>query len=185
MSSPVEVASPVGTADVASPAGTFTPTDPPVAVGREAVEGVARALIAQLNATTRTVRRATRGNLVGLVPLAASQAELLRLVVDRPGIRIGEAADALVLAPNTVSTVAKELLALGLVSRERDAADRRVARLHPTSAALDRVGRWQDARATVVAAALRRLGAADVEALLQAAPALARLADAVEAGDAA
>jgi hypothetical protein len=45
--------------------------------------------------------------------------ELLVLVVESPGIAVSAAADALALAPNTLSTLVSVLLRAGLIERGR------------------------------------------------------------------
>ena len=72
----------------------------------------------------RSVRRRVRQDWPH-APLPETHLELLRLVHDRPGLRVQEAAGALRLAPNTVSTLVNRLVAAGLVRRERCEDDRR------------------------------------------------------------
>jgi hypothetical protein len=54
------------------------------------------------------------------------------LVVESPGIAVSAAADALALAPNTLSTLVSVLLRAGLIERGTDGRDRRVAALRPS-----------------------------------------------------
>src|SRR5947209_18762945 len=61
--------------------------------------------------------------------LSAAQVELLLAVERRPAISVREAADRLSLAPNTISTLVRQLTGRGLMLREQDAEDRRVASL--------------------------------------------------------
>ena len=69
--------------------------------------------------------------------LSGAQLELLRVVRRNPGITVAESAQVLGLAANTVSTLVGQLLPLGVLVRERDASDRRVARLDLTPSARD------------------------------------------------
>ena len=79
-----------------------------------------------------------------------------------------------------MSTLVNELCRAGLLARVVDDADRRVARLSPTAAGLDRMAAWRDRRAEILAAALGDLGGPDREVLAVALPALERLIDALE-----
>src|ERR1700744_2032503 len=58
-------------------------------------------------------------------PLGAAQADPLRLVTARPGIRVSEAARELLLAGNSVSTLVNRLTKDGYLVRETDPEDRR------------------------------------------------------------
>jgi DNA-binding MarR family transcriptional regulator len=93
---------------------------------------------------------------------------------------VQEAAGALRLAPNTVSTLVNKLVSAGLLERRRDRRDGRAARLHLTRAAVQRIAAWRDRRQTLVAQAMGTLAAADREAIATALPALHRLVDALE-----
>ncbi|MDQ1042806.1 MarR family winged helix-turn-helix transcriptional regulator [Streptomyces sp. V4I2] len=108
--------------------------------------------------------------------LRGAEVELLRLVVDRPGIGISDAAKELYLAGNSVSTLVNQLSRQGYLVRETDPADRRAARLLPTPAAEARLSEWRRRRADLVRRQLARLDAADQEALHAAIPALRELA---------
>ncbi|MFJ9870780.1 MarR family winged helix-turn-helix transcriptional regulator [Streptomyces sp. NPDC101165] len=123
----------------------------------------------------RLVRRRLRGGLT-LPRLRGAEVELLRLVEARPGIGISEAARALHLAGNSVSTLVNHLVRDGYLIRETDPADRRAARLLLTEAAEQRLGDWQRRRAELVGRHVARLDEADREALHAALPALRKLA---------
>jgi len=113
----------------------------------------------------------------GTAPLPEAQLDVLRLVRARPGLRPQEAAEALGVVPNTVSTLLTALEAAGLLERRRDDADARAVRLQLTAAARARIASWQDRRQAVVTAALRSLTDADQDAVTRALPALSRLAE--------
>ncbi|MFY4722862.1 MarR family winged helix-turn-helix transcriptional regulator [Streptomyces sp. LaBMicrA B280] len=72
-------------------------------------------------------------------PLPEGQLALLRLVEEHAGITVRDAADALLMKPNNVSALVAQLTELGLLERRRDAVDKRVAHLHPTSVAMERL----------------------------------------------
>lgn len=124
----------------------------------------------------RLIRRRLRREMPA-PQLRGAEVELLRLVVDRPGIGISDAAKELYLASNSVSTLVNQLARQGYLARETDPADRRAARLMPTPAAEARLGEWRRRRADLVRRQVARLDEADLEALAAAIPALRRLAD--------
>ena len=113
-------------------------------------------------------------------PLSGAQVELVRLLRREPGLTVGEAAEALGLAGNTVSTLVRQLTDAAVLRREPDPADRRVARLHLTAAARRRIEGWRDHRAELAAQALAGLPDDDARALAAAVPALHRLVGALQ-----
>ena len=135
------------------------------------------ALVGELHRLLRRTasRRADR------TPLPEAQVELLLLVRARPGISGRDAARRLCTAPNTISTLVRDLTDVGLLTRERDPEDRRVVRLHLTAAARDRMADHERHRTTLLTAALADLPAADRAAVLAAVPALRHLLDALPA----
>jgi DNA-binding MarR family transcriptional regulator len=146
------------------------PAEPPPAITDEA-DRLAKAV----SDLRRITRRTIRGDWP-FSPLSPSQVELLRTVLDNPGIGVREAAELLRLAPNTVSTLVGSLTEAGLLTRTRDEHDGRAARLEVTPAASKRRAAWRDRRAHVIGAALRDLEAVDRESIARAVPALERLA---------
>jgi len=113
-------------------------------------------------------------------PLTEAELELLRLVASHRGCRVGDAAEVLGLAQNTVSTLVGRLVDRGLLERRVDARDPRAASLVMTPGAARRMGAWRRRRRLVVGRALAELDAADREAIRAAEPALARLVQALE-----
>jgi DNA-binding MarR family transcriptional regulator len=144
---------------------------PPAAANREAAE-----LLAAISAARRTARQAVR-KAWHEEPLPTAQSELLRLVADRPGITVAEAARELRLAPNTVSTLVGRLASQGLLGRERAQADARSVRLSVTGRARQRLADWRDLRADLTQIAILQLAEEDRRVLADAAPALRRLAE--------
>ncbi|MFF6982488.1 MarR family winged helix-turn-helix transcriptional regulator [Streptomyces sp. NPDC008343] len=124
----------------------------------------------------RLIRRRLRRDMTA-PQLRGAEVELLRLVVERPGIGISDAAKELYLAGNSVSTLVNQLARQGYLLRETDPADRRAARLLPTPAAEARLSEWRRRRADLVRHQVSRLDEPDRETLLAAVPALRRLAD--------
>ena len=143
--------------------------EPPAAITDDA-DRLAKAVSDLRRITRRTIRHDWPYS-----PLSPSQVELLRAVVDHPGIGVRDAAEYLNLAPNTVSTLVGSLTDAGLLTRERDERDGRAARLEVTAAASRRRAAWRDRRAHVIGAALGELEPVDREAITRAIPALERL----------
>ncbi|MER6061551.1 MarR family transcriptional regulator [Streptomyces sp. NPDC001792] len=123
----------------------------------------------------RLIRRRLRGGL-SVPRLRGAEVELLRLVESRPGIGVSDAAKALHLAGNSVSTLVNQLVRGGYLIRETDPTDRRAARLQLTEAAEKRLGDWKRRRAELVGRHVARLDDTDREALRAALPALRKLA---------
>jgi DNA-binding MarR family transcriptional regulator len=142
-----------------------------VAANRDAADLLA-AISAVRRTARQTVRRAWRDE-----PLPTAQSELLRLVADRPGISVAEAARELRLAPNTVSTLVGRLADQDLLGRERAQADGRSVRLRVTRKARRRIADWRDLRADLTQQAMAQLTAEDQGTLAQAVPVLLRLAE--------
>ena len=140
---------------------------------------LASGLLAVIGPLRRALRREGRRGLPG-DPLPASQAELLRLVRLQPGIGVREAAQQLGVAANTVSTLVNQLAAAGLLSRGRDPADGRAARLELTADARRRVALWRDQREQALISALQELDPGQREALERALPALHEILEELE-----
>ena len=111
--------------------------------------------------------------------LSGAQIELVRLVRRRPGLSVAEAAAALGLAPNTVSTLVGQLAETDVLERVSDPQDRRVARLTLTAHAKERVERWRDQRASATATAIAGLEPSQRAELERAIPIITRLAAAL------
>ncbi|HZU15169.1 MAG TPA: MarR family transcriptional regulator [Candidatus Dormibacteraeota bacterium] len=140
--------------------------------------GVARDLAEVVHRIRRLIRHRLRAEW-GASPLPEAQLEIVRLLRSRPGLRVQEAAGALGVAPNTVSTLVRQLEAAGLLERSGDEGDGRVTRLRLTPVAEERIARWHDARQALVAAALASLSEEDRRRIRDALPALGRLAQAL------
>jgi DNA-binding MarR family transcriptional regulator len=159
---------------------TATRPRPPADGGAASIDGgTAAELIDLVSGLRRSVRRRVRRDWSHR-PLTPSELELLMLVGERPGLRVREAASAIGVAPNTVSTLVGRLTAQGLLDRLPDEEDARAARLSLTAAATRRRDEWRDRRRDVVGAAMRDLAAADRSAIGAAVPALRRLLAALE-----
>ena len=82
--------------------------------------------------------------------LPRSELEIMRLLVRRPGLTVGEVARELGLQRTNASTGIRALVRRGLLASQRDEFDGRVARLTPTALAI----RYRDLREQAWAAAL-------------------------------
>jgi len=137
--------------------------------------------------TMASLRRATRRAAVRpeeLSSLTGAQLELVRLVRRRPGISVAEAAFELTLAPNTVSTLVKQLCETGFVVRTVDPADRRIARLDLRPDMRRKVDAWRDRRVEVLACAMSLLTADELRVVEDASALLLRMAEALGSPDA-
>lgn len=126
----------------------------------------------------RALQRAARANFDG-ESLSPTEVELLLLVAERPGCGVAAAASELGAAPNTVSTLIRKLVALGLLRREFSRGDRRVARLLLTEEAESRIERWRAQRADVLVDVLSQLDPAQQRSLQEAVPLLESLSAAL------
>ena len=108
--------------------------------------------------------------------LPASELEIMRLLVRRPGLSVNETAAELRLAPANVSTALRALEARGLLERRRDSDDGRVVRLQPTTAALAHRSEQELAWGNALAQALAALPEGDARRTLRATSALRALA---------
>jgi DNA-binding MarR family transcriptional regulator len=130
-----------------------------------------------------TLRRASRRAAqrpAELSNLTGAQLELVRLLRRRPGLSIADAARELRVAPNTVSTLVRQLADSGFVVREVDIVDRRVARLFLEPAMQRKVEAWRDRRVESVERALATLSPLERKRLESALPTLLALGSALE-----
>jgi DNA-binding MarR family transcriptional regulator len=118
-----------------------------------------------------------------LDPLAPSEIEVMRLLVDRPGLNLGEVAEELGLQPSNASATVRMLVARGLLERAPDESDGRVTRLFPTKEAA-RTGRIREHEwGRRLERHLAELSPEQVESLLAAVPALRALAAQLAPGE--
>lgn len=141
-------------------------------------ETVAQELSAALGRFHQVLRRAAVRR-AGRDMLPNAQVELLRLVQERPGVHVKDAAEALRMAANTVSTLVGELVDAGLLARTRSPDDRRTVRLDLTPAARERLAAYAANRHALVADALAKLTPQARRELAAATPHLRRLAELV------
>lgn len=140
---------------------------------------VADELLTALSAIRRAMRRHS-GRPAELSSLTTAQLELARVVRRSPGISTAGAAEAMRLAPNTVSTLIRDLASAGLLVRRTDPSDRRVARLELTDSWKRKIDAWRDRRVMGVDDAIKQLPPVDRRRIESALPALERLARELE-----
>lgn len=146
-------------------------------------QDAAVATAANLTEVVTRLRRVLRTSVRADIPwesLPMAQVELLQCVAERDGIRVGEIAGLLRLAPNSVSTLVAQLAEAGLVRRERDPADRRAAALRLTAAGEQAIAGWLQAHERRIGAAMEALADEDRAAIVAALPALRRLVQALD-----
>ncbi|MEV5705024.1 MarR family winged helix-turn-helix transcriptional regulator [Actinoallomurus sp. NPDC052274] len=144
----------------------------PVPAGPELADTVAR--------LRRAMRRAAR-TVDPANPLAVAQLELLSAVADEPGVRPGELARRLRLAPNSVTTLVNGLQAKGLIIRSAGHLDGRAVTLTLTDKGIEAVDEWKSANTSIIETALASLDDDHNRALSEALPALRELTQAVDA----
>lgn len=103
-----------------------------------------RRLIFLLNAGQRRVQRWIEGKMAAKGGLTAAQSGVLFYLGDKDGVLIGEAADALDLAPSAMTGLIDRMTRAELVERRADPKDGRAMRLHLTD-------KGRDARASAKA----------------------------------
>ncbi|MGV9263466.1 MarR family winged helix-turn-helix transcriptional regulator [Kitasatospora sp. NPDC003701] len=157
------------------------PTDPEAQVAPAEPPAPAIERARRLTDVVTRLRRALRSSIRTDYPwesLPMAQVELLQTLAAAP-LRVGELAARQRLAPNTVSGLVGKLLEAGFVDRQADPGDRRTARIALTPAGLRQLDDWRQAHERRIATALGTLTATDREAVMQALPALDRLARAL------
>jgi DNA-binding MarR family transcriptional regulator len=126
------------------------------------------------------LRRALRTSIRTDYPwesLPMAQVELLLALHDHQPARVGQLANLLRLAPNTVSGLVQVLVEAGLATRAPDPTDRRVAVVTLTEAGRAKLADWEQAHQQRIGNALNQLPTADQTTVRAALPALARLVD--------
>ena len=134
-----------------------------------------RALAVSMIDISSDVRRRSHND-TGVRPLSNGVLEILRVIEGQPGITVAEVAARLGRQFSNVSAQLRELVAAGLVTRVRDAADRRYVALHPTAESQRIKALLESAWADALAAASARLLPEEREQIAASLPALQRLA---------
>jgi DNA-binding MarR family transcriptional regulator len=136
-------------------------------------------LLDVMSALRRALRR-DAARPAELARLTSAQLELLRVVRRSPGLSVAAAAAELRVAPNTVSTLVRQLAEAGVLVRRVDPADRRVGRLDLRPGMLRKVEAWRRRRSETIERALASLTPTERRRLEQALPVLATVAEALE-----
>ena len=116
--------------------------------------------------------------------LSVAQLELLSCITEHPGIRPGQLARMLRLAPSSVATLLGGPQSAGYVTRTPGAdndSDRRTVSLDLSEAGAQAVSRWHRVNEDIIRAALAELPHSDRAALRDAAPALRDLTASIDA----
>ncbi|MGC0328183.1 DNA-binding MarR family transcriptional regulator [Streptomyces sp. SAI-170] len=138
------------------------------------LDHMAESLVACLPALARAMERQVGRDYVHPRPSEA-QLALLRHVETYDGVTVRAAAEALLMKPNNVSALVTQLTAQGLLERRPDPADKRVAHLHLTPTARQRVTEVQQLMADRLTRALHALTDGEQDALGSALGALVSL----------
>ncbi|MET4136510.1 MarR family transcriptional regulator [Pseudarthrobacter sp. PvP090] len=134
-----------------------------------------RALAVSVIDVSADIRRKSLND-TGVRPLSNGVLEILRVIESHPGITVAEVASRLGRQFSNVSVQLRELVAAGLVTRTRDAADKRYVALHPTAESQRIKALLEGAWAEALAAASSRLLPEEREQIAASLPALQRLA---------
>jgi DNA-binding MarR family transcriptional regulator len=118
-----------------------------------ATDEAARALSRLIGQLRRTATKRGRERYTG-ERLSQAAIEVLIACRDTPGMRSGDLARVLGLAPNTTSTLISQLVSDGLLARASAAHDRRVVTLTLTDEGHKRLAHLRDARRAVLARAI-------------------------------
>ncbi|WP_435972374.1 MarR family winged helix-turn-helix transcriptional regulator [Streptomyces sp. Qhu_M48] len=138
------------------------------------LDHVAAGLVACLPTLSRALERHVDQDFPHPKPSEA-QLALLRHVHAHDGVTVRESAEALLMKPNNVSALVRQLTEQGLLERRQDTADKRVAHLHLTSTARREVAEVNHLMGTHVARALRTMTEGELDALGSALGALVSL----------
>jgi DNA-binding MarR family transcriptional regulator len=147
-------------------------------VGTDLERALADELVDAMSSVRRAVRREA-GALAEVASLTGAQLALVTVVRRRPGISVAEAALELGVAPNTVSTLVRQVVDAGVLQRQTGTADRRVAHLALAPHVAESMGIWLGKRTAALTDALTSLSQGDRKALVTALGPLGRLALAI------
>lgn len=114
----------------------------------------------------------------GFPRVTVEQLAVLRHLQAKGDLSMGEIATARNVALNTATALVDRLVSAGLVERRPDTGDRRIVRVALTPRGWTLAERLRAVRQEAVRAILDEAPEADIEAILGALPALARLAEA-------
>jgi len=125
---------------------------------------------------SRTLRRSAEIQ-VGLPPLPPSEFDVVEFVGAHPGASVSDVARGLRLQTSNVSNTVRQLVKRGLLRRTSDANDQRRVLLQLTPTSQRHRELFQSTWASLLAGLLPAMTERDAELLIEAGPALARLAE--------
>ncbi|MEV6250395.1 MarR family winged helix-turn-helix transcriptional regulator [Streptomyces sp. NPDC051742] len=128
------------------------------------IDHVAAGLVACLPALARAVERHIDQD-PPLPKPPEAQLALLRHVQAHDGVTVRESAEALLMKPNNVSALVRQLTEQGLLERRQDSSDKRVAHLHLTATARREVAEVNRLMGAHFARALRTMTEGELDAL--------------------
>jgi DNA-binding MarR family transcriptional regulator len=126
------------------------------------------------SAAIHLLRRARRVDAESRLP--APQLSALSVIVYGGPITLGALADAEQVRPPTMTRLVAAMEDGGLVERETDASDRRIARVHATAKGRRILEEGRDRRIAVIAESLNSLSDVDVDAIEKALDAIEKVA---------
>jgi DNA-binding MarR family transcriptional regulator len=112
----------------------------------------------------------------GLAKVTPEQFGVLSQMLDRGSLSMSELAIARNVALNTATSLVDRLVTAGLVERRRDPSDRRVVRVVVTAKGTALMERLRIVRGAAIRRLLDEMGNDEIDRILAAMPALARLA---------
>jgi DNA-binding MarR family transcriptional regulator len=112
--------------------------------------------------------------------LAGLPTEVIREIIDTPGVTMHEVADRLGKFPSNISVALRELSERGLVERIRDEKDRRAVRLYPSAATLHGIRSVLTSWGSLVREAVDELNPEEAERLLDALGPLTKVRNALK-----
>ncbi|WP_406632481.1 MarR family winged helix-turn-helix transcriptional regulator [Pseudarthrobacter quantipunctorum] len=130
--------------------------------------------VAVLDISFEVRRKSHEGT--GVLPLSSGVLDVIRVIERHPGITVAEVASRLGRQLSNTSSQLRELVALGLVTRVRDGADKRYVALHPTKESQRIKALLEGAWAEALASASSRLLPEERDQIAASLPALQRLA---------
>ena len=136
---------------------------------------ITRPLAVSIIDISSDIRRKSHND-TGVRPLSNGVLEILRVIESHPGITVAEVASRLGRQFSNVSVQLRELVAAGLVTRVRDAADKRFVALYPTEESQRIKKLLEGAWAEALVSASSRLLPEEREQIAASLPALQRLA---------
>jgi DNA-binding MarR family transcriptional regulator len=114
------------------------------------------------------------------MPLSVARLELLSLLQEHPGARLGDLAGLLHLAANSVSTLANAMVSAGMLDRSPGTTDKRTVEFTLTPRGAQLVGQWRTTNTALLLSAITALDPQDRHILNKALPVLERLVAAID-----